>query len=601
MSSAHLLVVDDSLTVRKLVEISLRGTRHTADYASTGTEGIVLATRRVPDLVLLDFILPDMRGTEVCADLARDPRTAKIPVVLMTAKGENVRDLFSAFPSVVDYVGKPFTPTTIVEAIERAIARRKQSLAPRPSRGTFSFAQKELAAGKLYTRLKVAFGSIPRWMAELGRDPPAAFFARKILSPELIDDLLEGLLPFYRKALDDEETSRAPEPEVLRSGGFHGHVESWPLAEIVTLFGASGRSGELTLALGERTIIAYFRAGEVILVTTRDPSDYTQGCALDLRFVSSETLERARAEQRSSGKPLHISIAEAGELPDCDLAGTLHGRSKRLLLGALDARSGRFGWRDLASFPSYVEAYGRHVSLTRQRDTLMFGPPDSNPPPASSLSQLTLERLRLQPDTYTQRSRGETIYARTQGFSQRLSQFSILTNERRVLAVIDGKSTVDEVSAKCGLPADEVAPILNRLSVVGLLYPLHQASNAALGGVRSIMILEPDIEGFQRPLHSLLMNRADPIELVSLAAEGDLVAAVMRERPRMVILNMDSNPTDVRRSVIAIREARGLENVPLVAVLETAAREREDDLTTLGFSAILVKPVLYSDLERLLT
>jgi CheY-like chemotaxis protein len=609
VSGKHLLVVDDSQTVRKLVEISLRSSRYTADFATCGAEGALLATRRIPDLILLDFVLPDMRGTEVCANLAKDPRTAGIPVVLMTAKGENVRDLFSAYSSVVDYIGKPFTPTSVVEAIDRALTRRKEAtLAPRAAQRTFTFAQKELAAGKVYARLKGAFAAIPRWMGDLGREQPAPFFARKILSPDVIDDLLESLLPFCRSAVAEQVARNGDEAQSLHDGGFHGHVESWPLADIVTLFGASGRCGELTLALGERTIVVYFRKGEVVLITTRDPYDYARGCTVDLRFVTAETIERARTEQRSSGKPLHISVAEAGELPECDLTGTLHGRSRRLLADALEARAGRFRWRDLTTFPSYVEAYGRHVSLTQQRDTLMFGPPDSNPPPASSLSQITLERLRLQhaAEAYAHapRPRGDAVYARTQGFSQRLPQFSIMANERKVLAVVDGRSTVDEIVAKCGLPVDEVTPILNRLSVVGLLYPRPTSSTPAPSGpmrLRPIMILEPDVEGFQRPLESLLMSRADPIELLSLAEERDVLAAVMRERPRMVILNVDAATADACRTAIAIREERELEDLPLVAVLEAAAAGgRADELATLGFSAVLVKPILYSDLERLL-
>lgn len=611
---SHILVVDDSQTVRKLVEISLRGTTHTADFVASGGEAIVYAKRTAPDLILLDFVLPDMRGPDVCSALARHPRAAQTPVVLMTAKGENVRELFAAYPFVVDYIGKPFAPASIVDVIGRAIRQRRPAptgaeASSRLPGSTFSFAQKELAAGKLYSRLKASFAAIPRWMNELGHEAPASFFARKILSPQTIEELLEALLPFYRRALAEEEARAVRDASSEESRGFHGHVESWPLADIVTLFGASGRSGELTLTLEERTLLAYFKEGEIRLITTRDPHDYMRGCVVDLRGVAPETLEKARAEQRATGKPIHISVAEAGALPPCDLAATLHARSKRLLFDALESRSGRFRWRDLLSFPAWVDAYGRHVSLSQQRDTLMFGPPDSNPPPVSSLSQIALERLRLEAAAGGHgngpRPSPSAVFARTQGFSQRLPQFSISAHERKVLTIVDGKATVSEAAARSGLGMNEVALILNRLAAVGLLYPKAAPSavpEADAPSVRSrpIAILEPDVDGFQRPLESLLSSRADPIDLVDLADEQDLVAAVVRERPRLVILNVEATAGTIETTARALQESAVLEGVPLVAILEAEEGERVNELGALGFHAVLVKPVLYADLERLL-
>ena len=68
--SDRVLVIDDSTTLRKLVEIALRGTGAEIDFAASGSEGIRRAAAHPPDVILLDFMLPDMQGVDVCARLA---------------------------------------------------------------------------------------------------------------------------------------------------------------------------------------------------------------------------------------------------------------------------------------------------------------------------------------------------------------------------------------------------------------------------------------------------------------------------------------------------------------------------------------------------
>ncbi|HEY6177984.1 MAG TPA: response regulator, partial [Kofleriaceae bacterium] len=107
--SHGVLVIDDSPTVRKLVEISLRGRALQPFFAETGSAGIRQATTLTPSAILLDFVLPDMTGIEVCRALASDARTRSIPILVVTAKHERTRVEFQPFPSVIDFVAKPFS------------------------------------------------------------------------------------------------------------------------------------------------------------------------------------------------------------------------------------------------------------------------------------------------------------------------------------------------------------------------------------------------------------------------------------------------------------------------------------------------------------
>jgi len=66
MTTPRLLVIDDSLTIRKLVELSFRTTSFVLDFATSGAEGVAKAAQSAPDVILLDCVLPDMKSADVC-------------------------------------------------------------------------------------------------------------------------------------------------------------------------------------------------------------------------------------------------------------------------------------------------------------------------------------------------------------------------------------------------------------------------------------------------------------------------------------------------------------------------------------------------------
>lgn len=121
--AARVLVIDDSTTVRKLVEIALRGSPCTVELAASGADGLARARAARPDVILLDYRLPDLTGVAVCEALAAGDHTAGIPVVVMSAAYREVAEAFRPFTAVVDFVGKPFSPAELRAHVERALAR----------------------------------------------------------------------------------------------------------------------------------------------------------------------------------------------------------------------------------------------------------------------------------------------------------------------------------------------------------------------------------------------------------------------------------------------------------------------------------------------
>jgi DNA-binding response OmpR family regulator len=123
MDAPRVLVIDDSTTLRKLVEIAMRGTGCTVDFAANGSDGVSRARANRPDVVLLDYLLPDLRSAEVCQRLHDDAATSRIPVVIMSANQSSVLDDFRMFSSVVGFIGKPFTAPEIRSRLEGVVRR----------------------------------------------------------------------------------------------------------------------------------------------------------------------------------------------------------------------------------------------------------------------------------------------------------------------------------------------------------------------------------------------------------------------------------------------------------------------------------------------
>ena len=120
---ASVLIVDDESDLASLVEFNLQQAGLETAVALTGEQALKLAALRVPDVVLLDLMLPDISGKEVCRRLRADPRTRHVPVVMLTARGEEMDRVEGFEVGADDYVTKPFSPRELVLRI-KAILRR---------------------------------------------------------------------------------------------------------------------------------------------------------------------------------------------------------------------------------------------------------------------------------------------------------------------------------------------------------------------------------------------------------------------------------------------------------------------------------------------
>jgi len=126
MMKSTILIIEDEEDIRELVKYNLQRENFLVLEAESGEKGLELVERTIPDLILLDLMLPGKDGLEICRTLKRDNRTQAIPVVMMTARGEETDIITGLELGADDYIVKPFSPKVLGARI-KAVLRRKAS------------------------------------------------------------------------------------------------------------------------------------------------------------------------------------------------------------------------------------------------------------------------------------------------------------------------------------------------------------------------------------------------------------------------------------------------------------------------------------------
>ena len=124
---AKLLVIEDEPDVQSTIEYNLVMAGHQVVVASDGRQGLRLAREFKPDLVLLDLMLPDLSGTDVCRVLKNDPDLRGTPVLVVSALGEEIDRVVGFELGVDDYVTKPFSVRELVLRVRAILRRHTQS------------------------------------------------------------------------------------------------------------------------------------------------------------------------------------------------------------------------------------------------------------------------------------------------------------------------------------------------------------------------------------------------------------------------------------------------------------------------------------------
>ena len=127
-----ILVIDDEPDLLELVEFNLKKDGYETIVAKNGQAGLEIAQKHLPDLIVLDLMMPGIDGLEVCRQLRADSRTRQIPMIMLTAKSGEADRIVGLELGADDYVTKPFSPRELVARV-RALLRRATTTQETPT------------------------------------------------------------------------------------------------------------------------------------------------------------------------------------------------------------------------------------------------------------------------------------------------------------------------------------------------------------------------------------------------------------------------------------------------------------------------------------
>lgn len=126
-----ILVVDDEPDAVELIEFNLKSAGYDVVTAADGEEALKKARSSLPNLIVLDLMLPEVDGLEVCKILRRDPKTSSIPIVMLTAKAAEIDRVLGLELGADDYVTKPFSPRELVLRVKRLLRTESETDKPK--------------------------------------------------------------------------------------------------------------------------------------------------------------------------------------------------------------------------------------------------------------------------------------------------------------------------------------------------------------------------------------------------------------------------------------------------------------------------------------
>lgn len=296
------LVIDDSAMLLSFVKEILEEQNYRVLTAPTAAEGLSMSGGMSPDLILLDFVLPDMKGDEVCRKLIADPATEKIPVVYVSGFGSDLQPDRAEIPNVIGSLSKPFTSDTLVNAVRRYLAGEASSANEIEPAATKSspVAEAPLPGS---SEAMAATGSSDK---EEKPKPSETVIAEDKPGPV-------ATAPSLAKWPASATPSTPDEVEIAsRSAYFCGDSSFFSLHWALQTIAREKITGTLRTFWTRDSVELLAREGAVVLVTTRNPNLYCEEAPVTLLNVERERIEAARTCQAEDGCPIFVTLAREG-------------------------------------------------------------------------------------------------------------------------------------------------------------------------------------------------------------------------------------------------------------------------------------------------
>jgi CheY-like chemotaxis protein len=337
-----ILVVDDSLMLLSFVKEVLIDANYDVPTASTGEEAVRAAQTDMPDLILLDFILPDMRGDEVCRRLLENPGTAAIPVVYMSGYGAELQASRSENSNVIGFLNKPFTSDLLIKTVETHMPRKSEepeptqpnAVEPTPATEADFPVEQEPAyreaseVGPEVTQTPETQEPAYREVSEVGPEvtqtpetQEPAYREVSEVGPEITQT---PETPWWTPAPATDmptvatpaafepaaEQSYVPDESLTGDAYFCGDTRFFSLNRALQIIATQKLTGTLRFFWDKQPVELLTQNGQVLFATSRDPELYCPEAPVTLSNVDPDRIAAARAQQQETGCPLFVTLAQ---------------------------------------------------------------------------------------------------------------------------------------------------------------------------------------------------------------------------------------------------------------------------------------------------
>lgn len=367
-----ILVIDDSLMLLNFVKEILTEANYDVTAAANAQESLAAAKANPPELILLDYVLPDMKGDEVVRRLREDPATAAIPVIYMSGLGTDLRP-DSGSPNVIGSLNKPFTSDLLIKTVETHMPEspdEPQSPVPETQPDVSGVEQAPAGFGFQETGLQPEtpptepFAPQPQaqewWSAPPSQETwapaqaPAAPFEPAVQPPAGGD-----LLPIGQSApaaTHQADQADVPNESLTDGAYFCGDTGFFPLNWAFQTIARGKLTGTLRCFWSKEPIDLLTRNGEIVLATTRDPELYCSEAPITLVNVDQGKISEARAQQRATGCPLFVTLAQDGLILQEPSIQLVQHYGQKLFAHLWAAPKVRFTFAQSADLPPWAAA-----------------------------------------------------------------------------------------------------------------------------------------------------------------------------------------------------------------------------------------------------
>jgi DNA-binding response OmpR family regulator len=461
------LVIDDSPTILKVVQLVLTKAGFKVLTAADGEEGIRRARETRPSLILLDFVMPKMNGYQVCRALGESGDLKEVPVVLMSAKGDQVGERFVKVMGIVDYITKPFSPEAITAVVQHTIGKYGNGSSLSDGDGEVG---QELDEDTPHRDL-----TAPRTALALGGSAERRLDALAALREGLVDALVadsesHDFETVLRRKLDDNLLLRLLDPvsRTLAPGGddssaLRGNLQQVPLAEVLGLLQQQRQWGILSVARSSQEagedlpakIDVFFKQGKIELTLAEGlGEEFLVGRYLvDQQAISRQDLElflKSRGPVKPQQKPIGEQLVKLSYITDAELKQALARQTSERIYELLRWPAGRFAFVATRELPPLAIDAALALDID---GILMEG--------VRRVDEWHL--IEREVDDF------DMVFLRNEEQVQNVGKARLTREELSILELVNGKNSVKDITRQSRMGSFEVSKMLFRLLSIKLI------------------------------------------------------------------------------------------------------------------------------------